>query len=68
MVGVWIALGHTTSENGAMYLLPGCHKSWGAHHHFLRRDWQICDSNIDAMRQQMVIAEMEPGDVLMSRL
>ena len=46
IVGVWIPMGRVTPENGCMHLLPGGHKT-GARPHFKRRDWQICDTDVD---------------------
>jgi hypothetical protein len=43
-----------------MHLLPGLHKD-GPQPHFKRRDWQICDSNLPEWKEQVVLAEMEPG-------
>lgn len=45
VVGVWIALDDATVDNGCMHVLPGSHRD-GAHIHFKRRDWQICDTDI----------------------
>ena len=46
IVGVWIPMGRVTPENGCMHLLRGGHKA-GARPHFKRRDWQICDTDVD---------------------
>jgi phytanoyl-CoA hydroxylase len=64
IVGVWIALGDVNPDNGCMYLLPGMHKQ-GPILHFLRRDWQICDSEIyETLAGKRVCAPMKAGDVL----
>lgn len=62
IVGVWIALDRVTPENGCMYLLAGGHRG-GPQPHFMRRDWQICDT--DMLGKQTTCAEMDPGDVLL---
>lgn len=62
IVGAWIALDHVSPENGCMYLMAGAHKD-GPRIHFMRRDWQICDSDIYGC--QCVCAPMEAGDVLL---
>ena len=64
IIGVWIALGDVNEENGCMYLVPGMHKQ-GPILHFMRRDWQICDSEIfDTLAGKTVCAPMKAGDVL----
>jgi phytanoyl-CoA hydroxylase len=64
IIGVWIALGDVNEENGCMYLLPGMHKQ-GPILHFMRRDWQICDSEIyGTLAGKRVCAPMKAGDVL----
>jgi phytanoyl-CoA hydroxylase len=62
IVGVWIALDHVSPENGCMYLMAGAHKQ-GPRVHFMRRDWQICDTDIYGCRY--VCAPMEAGAVLL---
>ncbi|WP_432797169.1 phytanoyl-CoA dioxygenase family protein [Poriferisphaera sp. WC338] len=61
IVGVWIALDRVTPENGCMFMLPGAHKD-GPHAHFMRRDWQICDTEMQGI--QSTCAPMEAGDIL----
>ncbi|MBT3341764.1 MAG: phytanoyl-CoA dioxygenase family protein [Gemmatimonadetes bacterium] len=46
VIGVWIALEPATIENGALRVISGSHKL-GPQEHFKRRDWQICDTQID---------------------
>lgn len=53
IVGVWIALDEATTDNGCMHVLPGTHVE-GAVPHFKRRDWQLCDTNIDHARDTAV--------------
>ena len=48
VVGVWIALDDTTVENGCMHVLDQGHKE-GPQNHFLRRDWQICDTDVERL-------------------
>jgi phytanoyl-CoA hydroxylase len=62
IVGVWIPMGEVTPENGCMHMLAGGHRA-GPRIHFKRRDWQICDSDIDARGR--VAVPMAPGDVLL---
>lgn len=62
VVGVWIALDPATPENGCMHIIPGSHKE-GPVVHFARRDWQICDNDVQTGRDVMV--PLEPGGVLL---
>lgn len=61
IVGVWIALDEATAENGCMHILPGTHRE-GPVVHFLRRDWQVCDDEVDRNRDTMI--PLEPGGAL----
>jgi phytanoyl-CoA hydroxylase len=61
IVGVWLPMGEVTPENGCMHLLAGGHKG-GPRVHFKRRDWQICDSDVEAAGR--VAVPMRAGDVL----
>lgn len=61
IVGVWIPMGEVTPENGCMHLLAGGHKG-GPRLHFKRRDWQICDTDIETRNR--VAVPMRAGDVL----
>lgn len=63
IVGVWIALGRVTPANGAMVVLPGGHKE-GPRLHFQRRDFQLCDAEVDQMEPRVAV-RMEAGDVLL---
>lgn len=61
IVGVWIALGPVTPENGCMFVISGGH--WeGPRIHFRRRDWQICDTEVLGLRQTAL--PMEAGDIM----
>lgn len=62
VVGAWIALDEATAENGCMHIIPGSHKD-GPVVHFDRRDWQICDTDVQV--DQDVMAPLEPGGVLL---
>jgi phytanoyl-CoA hydroxylase len=62
VVGVWIALDEATAENGCMHLIPGSHHD-GPVVHFDRRDWQICDTDVQVDRD--VMAPLEPGGALL---
>jgi len=59
IVGVWIAVDEATIANGCMQVLDGGHLA-GPMHHFRRRDWQICDT--DMIGRRSVAFPLEPGD------
>ena len=61
VVGTWIALHESTPQNGCMRILPGRHCD-GPQIHFLKRDWQICDTEIDS--GDCVAVPMRPGALL----
>jgi phytanoyl-CoA hydroxylase len=61
VLGIWFPFGEATSANGCMHVLAGGHKD-GPRIHFKRRDWQICDTDVDIDRRLAV--PMEAGDVL----
>lgn len=61
IVGVWIALDAATPENGCMHVIPGSHRE-GPIPHFKRRDWQICDTDVDTARN--VVVPLGPGGLL----
>lgn len=61
VVGAWIALDPATVENGCMHVIPGSHRE-GPVVHWKRRDWQICDSDVDSARD--VMAVLRPGGCL----
>lgn len=62
VVGVWIALDEATAANGAMRVIPGSHRQ-GPQLHFNRRDWQVCDTEVDRGRQ--VVVPLPPGGALL---
>lgn len=62
VVTAWIALDHASLENGCMFLIPGSHRE-GPVVHFKRRDWQICDDQVQ--RGRVVAAPLGPGGVLL---
>ncbi|MFB6173890.1 MAG: phytanoyl-CoA dioxygenase family protein [Halobacteriales archaeon] len=62
VVGVWIALDPATAENGCMHVIPDTHKD-GPVVHFDRRDWQICDTDVQVDEDVMV--PLEPGGALL---
>ena len=62
IVGVWIPMAEVTPENGCMHLLAGGHKG-GPRIHFKRRDWQICDTDVETTGR--VAVPMAAGDVLL---
>jgi len=59
--GVWIALGEVTEDNGAMFMLRGGHRI-GPIPHFQRRDWQICDTELQGKKP--VAVTMQAGDLI----
>jgi len=61
VIGVWIALDEATIDNGCMFILDGGHKL-GPIHHWQRRDWQICDSEV--MGKAAIAAPLPPGGAL----
>lgn len=61
IVGVWIALDRVTPENGCMHVLAGGHRE-GPRIHFMRRDWQLCDT--DVRGTPCTALPMEAGDVM----
>lgn len=61
VVGVWIALDPATTGNGCMLVKPGSHLQ-GPVVHFKRRDWQICDADVDPLGTLAV--PLEPGGCL----
>lgn len=61
IVGVWIALGQVTQENGCMFVLAGGHHD-GPRIHFRKRDWQLCDTEIAPLDK--VALPMEAGDIM----
>ncbi|MFN8442963.1 MAG: phytanoyl-CoA dioxygenase family protein [Caldilineaceae bacterium] len=61
VVGVWIALDESTTENGCMIIYPNSHKE-GPVVHFQRRDWQICDTF--GRQKQVLAVPLKPGGAL----
>lgn len=61
VVGLWIALDEATAENGALHIIPGSHRN-GPVDHFKRRDWQICDTEVERARD--VVVPLKPGGAL----
>lgn len=62
VVGVWIAIDEATAENGCMHIVPGSHRE-GPVVHFDRRDWQICDTDVQTEKDVMV--PLDPGGALL---
>lgn len=58
VVGVWIALDRATTDNGCMHVIPGSHRS-GPVVHFKRRDFQICDTDVE--RAVITAVPLDPG-------
>jgi phytanoyl-CoA hydroxylase len=61
IIGIWIALDAATVDNGCMCVLPGEHRT--PRHHFQRRDWQICDTEMQGNRPLAV--PLSPGGLLL---
>jgi phytanoyl-CoA hydroxylase len=61
ITGVWIALDEATPDNGCLHIIPGSHRE-GPKHHFKRRDWQICDTDVEVKRD--VTVPLKPGGCL----
>lgn len=62
IVGVWIALDEATIANGCMHVIPGSHRA-GPVVHFSRRDWQVCDTDVD--RRRITAVPLRPGGALL---
>ena len=62
VVGVWIALDEALVENGCMHVIPGTHRE-GPVVHFQRRDWQICDTDVQVQRS--IAIPLKPGSLLL---
>ncbi len=62
IVGAWIALDEALPENGCMMVIPGSHHQ-GPMPHWTRRDWQICDS--DVQLGKIAAVPLPPGGCLL---
>lgn len=62
VMGAWIALDEATTENGCMIVIPGSHRQ-GPVVHFKRRDWQICDTDVN--NTHAVAVPLKPGGCLL---
>lgn len=62
VLGVWIALDQVMPENGCMHIIPGSHRD-GPVVHFTRRDFQICDTDVD--RTRIYSVPLQPGGMLL---
>ncbi|HLV33518.1 MAG TPA: phytanoyl-CoA dioxygenase family protein, partial [Spirillospora sp.] len=62
VVGVWVALDEAMIENGCMHVIPCSHRE-GPVVHFQRRDWQICDTDVQVARS--VAIPLKPGGILL---
>lgn len=62
IVGAWIALDEALPENGCMMVIPGSHRE-GPMRHWTRRDWQICDS--DVQLGKITAVPLPPGGCLL---
>ncbi len=61
VIGVWIALDPSTTDNGCMVVKPGSNRR-GPVVHFQRRDWQICDDHVNPHGSLAV--PLQPGGCL----
>ncbi len=61
VIGVWIALDEALIENGCMHIIPGS-QGEGPIVHWKRRDWQICDTDVQTRR--VVAVPLRPGSLL----
>ena len=61
VVGVWIALDDAVVENGCIHVIPGSHRD-GPVVHFKRRDFQICDTDLE--RGQTIAVPLTPGSLM----
>lgn len=62
VVGAWIALDEATIDNGCMVINPGSNRH-GPVVHFQRRDWQICDTDVN--NEQALAVPLKPGGCLL---
>lgn len=62
VVGVWIALDTSDIENGCMRVMPGWRRP--GFPHFQLRDFQICDSEMEGLRDRRVAVPLDPGGCL----
>ena len=62
IVGAWIALDAALPENGCMMVIPGTHRE-GPVLHWTRRDWQICDADVQVGRSAAI--PLPPGGCLL---
>jgi phytanoyl-CoA hydroxylase len=62
VVTAWIALDEASVGNGCLFVIPGSHRE-GPVVHFRRRDWQICDDQVQ--RERVVATPLAPGGVLL---
>jgi len=63
IIGIWIALDEATPENGCMHIIPGEHTRPFIHFH--RRDWQICDTDIQSLDRPRLAVPLKPGGMLL---
>ena len=66
VVGVWIALDEAGLDNGCMHMMAGGHHH-GPIHHWRRRDWQICDTDVYALHEKdypVIAVPLRPGGLV----
>lgn len=62
VVGAWIALDEATVDNGCMIVIPRSQNE-GPVIHFKRRDWQICDTDVN--NHGALAVPLKPGGCLL---
>jgi phytanoyl-CoA hydroxylase len=62
VVTAWIALDEAGLDNGCLFVIPGSHRE-GPKVHFKRRDWQMCDDQVETHR--VLAAPLKPGGILL---
>jgi phytanoyl-CoA hydroxylase len=62
VVTAWIALDEATVDNGCLFVIPGSHRE-GPVVHFRRRDWQMCDDQVQTERS--IAVPLKPGGALL---
>merc|ERR1711964_180817 len=69
MGGVWMALDPAGADNGCMHICPlsqleSKEIDLTPIPHFMRRDWQICDTQVITKKLQPIAIPLKPGGML----
>ena len=64
MMNVWVPLVPANKENGCMQFIPGSHKLGVVRHHKEEFYLQIDQSDLNAVSDQAILVETQPGDVV----